>query len=1482
MAKHRPKGKDCALAPSPAMPRLEQILAGKRLLLTGATGFLGKVFLYLLLRWHPEIGRVYLLIRGDGRSSHARLRREILDSPAMGPLRDHAADGFDRLVEDKLAVVAGDISVKGLFDRSVKEPDSIQVDAVVHCAGLVNFEASLERALSINTLGVANVLAFCRQRRAAMLHVSTCYAAGEADGHRFEDDLPVNWCPRGAGEFHLDREIRDALAEIARVEAESHDQVRKAELFEDGPGTGGDVQNGADSNGDISTAGVGGSGGSFEARRKRWVEEQLKEAGRQRAAFWGWPNTYSYTKSLGEQLVFAARDKLRIAVVRPSIIESALRDPFPGWNQGVNTSAPLTYLSGRGYRFYPADPKLVLDIIPVDLAAHAMVPILAALLAGRHESVYQLATSDVNPFPMGRLVELTGLGNRREQRAAGGLQARLAPHIEAVVVSRPTYELLSGALPRMLKQAAQALAGVLGKESSRARKLQDRAGRLADNAEFARSLVEVYRPYIQDLAYTFHSRNIRELYSRLAPADAARHPYDPERLDWADYWTNVHLPGLRRHIFGQLDFHRRSRTRTALRFRTLLAMLDHAAERYGARPALVARKPSGERVTVGYRELRDRARRTGLMLAGCGVEPGDRVMLIGENSPDWVLAYFAILFAGAIAVPLDPMVSADELRAIGEIAAPKAVIRSAAVARRLSDGIHGAAPGAVELELEGLDRPFVLRRGTELRAAPERSTAASIVFTSGTTGAPKGVTLTHGNFAAQVQMLGKIFALSGEDVVLSLLPLHHTLEFTCGMLLPLACGATVVYPLGVDAASLARTLADIRPTALVGVPALWEAVHRRIVDEIEARGPFVHAGFNQLCELNRRLDREFSVNLGSILFKRAHDALGGRLRLAISGGAALPVRVAEFFNDIGIRLLEGYGLTEAAPVVSVARPDEPLQGGSVGKSLAGVELRIASSEPGGVGEILVRGPNVMAGYYRNSAATAEVLNDGWLHTGDLGRLDAEGRLYIVGRAKEVIVDSGGNNIYIDELEQVYGQSPYIKELAVVGLKVGEGEQSAALIVPAYAKGESRRAVEDHVLAHCDKVGASLSPHKRIRILRFTDTELPRTRTRKIQRATVAATLARMLGHDESAPSVEGSAEIEPWLLEVLGQVAGGAARIKAQTRLIEDLGLDSLALAELGERISVHGGRELTPEDLTEVRTVADVQRLLSQGQRRPRLPSYARFANPYTVTIPAPLRRLTERAVEQAQELVFSQWLRPRVLGRGNVPSNRNLLVIANHSSHFDFGLVGYALGPLGRELVVLAARDYFFNTPARRFFAANFTRLIPFDRERAQLDSLDDALSELLAGRSVLMFPEGTRSLDGEIQEFKSGAGYLALRSGCDVLPIHIRGTHEVLGKGRLIPRWSPVEVRIGRVIEAEELRRLSDEAAGALSYRLLADRMRQGVVELGAAPLRPVTPRSGEGGIAERVVAEHAEDASAEDQRCTAREGARRTRGRGRAKA
>ena len=376
--------------------------------------------------------------------------------------------------------------------------------------------------------------------------------------------------------------------------------------------------------------------------------------------------------------------------------------------------------------------------------------------------------------------------------------------------------------------------------------------------------------------------------------------------------------------------------RAARRHRNLVELLETAASKFGSGAALVAHHQSGEQTSLSYREIRDRAARAALMLGSRGVRPGDRVLLIGENSPDWVVAFFAILYAGAVAVPLDQH---GLTRRIGRNQQNRAAARRTAVRNGPSQAVQddrANCPVGSSRSSNSTNSPAPSCCAAAMPAKPEidRKALAAIFFTSGSTGTPKGVMLTHGNLTAEVSMLSRVFVLNEDEVLLSLLPLHHTFEFTCGMLLPMSSGSKIVHPIGVDAANLSSTLALIRPTALIGVPALWQAIHRRILDEVESRGALVHSVFDRLRDLNRQLATDFGLNLGRLLFRAAHQALGGRLRLAVSGGAALPNRVAEFFNDLGLHLLEGYGLTEAGPVLSAAHPDEPLNPG-IGRQTAG-------------------------------------------------------------------------------------------------------------------------------------------------------------------------------------------------------------------------------------------------------------------------------------------------------------------------------------------------------------------------------------------------------------------------------------------------------------------------------------------------------------------------------------------------------------------
>jgi long-chain acyl-CoA synthetase len=426
-----------------------------------------------------------------------------------------------------------------------------------------------------------------------------------------------------------------------------------------------------------------------------------------------------------------------------------------------------------------------------------------------------------------------------------------------------------------------------------------------------------------------------------------------------------------------------------------------------------------------------------------GVCKGDRVALSAHNHPNWAIAYFGIVRAGATAVPVDPSLDAIGWATLLRESGARVVVWDETVGARSE--VVAADPQVVALDLHDVSQADDALAAPAVSIAPDD--VASLIYTSGTTGRPKGVMLTHANFTTLVAALAPVFPLSPGDVVLSVLPLHHAFEFTCGLLLPLSRGTRVVYIGELTGEGVAEALAVARATAMVGVPALWQLLERRILQQVEAHGPLARAAFDVASEVSRWLASNLGVDVGRVLFGRAHAKMGGRIKWLISGGAALPRETQERFAALGFRLMQGYGLTEAAPVLTVTRPTKRLQRG-VGEPVPGVELRIASPDESGVGEVIARGPNVMIGYTDEEATREAIDAEGWLHTGDLGRLDKKGRLEIVGRVKDVVISPTGENIYPDDVERRLGSVPHVAELAVVGVELRGGERLGCLAVPA--------------------------------------------------------------------------------------------------------------------------------------------------------------------------------------------------------------------------------------------------------------------------------------------------------------------------------------------------------------------------------------------------------------------------------------------------
>ena len=1428
-------------------------LAGKHVLLIGTTGFLAKVALSMLLE-RFSLGRVYCLVRQQrSKSAQERFWDEVMGSEMMEPLRQRLGPSFDAYVKEKVEVIAGDISSEslGLTDE-VADRLRRDLDIVVNSAGLVTFNPPLDDAIRINANGANECAEFTVScDHAALVHVSTCFVAGNRSGRIREDTPIVGYFPASAEltgtTFDWARELKDVTRDIDDTKARTDDAALEArfrkEAFDRLKQEGREPQPRT-----VRAA--------MTNQRRRWVAEELIRVGVDRAQHWGWPNIYTYSKALGEQAI-ASTEGLQWAIVRPAIVESANEYPFPGWNEGMNTSAPLAYLGIKGHVVFPAAEDLILDVVPVDHVASTIIAAMAALSEGESAKVYQVAAGDSNPCTMARTVGLVGLYKRRkvlEDEAEGNLtwwQARLHERVNPLPRSRTQYEQTSTpALKKLVKRASRFLEdkdpvryGPFGGLVTQARSVAKQAE--ADLDKVANAF-DLFMPFVVENRYVFRTVQTRGLFERMNEADRALLPFSVDRLDWRTYWLEVHLPGLEKWVFPRLETSGPKRVTIPRAYRDLSEMFQSRTDEHARRVAFRILRKDDVADSFTYRDVRLAAEAVAVHLHDHDVSPGDRVMIVSESCPEWGMSYFGVIMAGATAVPVDVDLTVQEIANIARASKAKAVIASDKQRRRLADS-ELAAP------LWSFDTLFARAHESQLLAAPKRKPedVASIIFTSGTTGTPKGVMLTDRNFSALTARVSSLFDLNRTDALLSVLPLHHTFEFSAGFLMPLNAGASITYLEERTPELLQRAFAETPVTGMIGVPAVWESLHRKIFGELADKGRVVERAVRGLMDLNRRLRDNSPWNVGRWVFRPMHGALGGRVRMMVSGGAPLNQALWKDFRGLGFSLYEGYGLTEASPVISVAWPRTKTPAGSVGWPLPGIEVRIIDPDRTGVGEVLARGPTIMAGYLDNREATADVVRDGWLYTGDQGRLDDDGRLFIVGRQKDVIIDTGGKNVYPDEIEAAYAKNPFIKELCVVGIpaETGTGERVAALVGAAYdapeaeRDGLSREQVRDKVREHFREVGSKAPIARRVKVLHFWDEPLPKTSTRKIKRPYVRDVLQRLertrrsvRGADELARTAGG---VSTWVRRTVALIAQRSAEhVHEGMSLIDDLGFDSLMQLELLNALEDElPNAQISTEEMTSVETVADIVRLASRdktsatdrgaevGDREEAVP----------LQVPAPVAKAGKAMLGWAQRLAYQRLFDVEVEGRGNVPANTNFIIAANHTSHLDMGLVKVAISDLAGDVVTLAAKDYFFDDPLRRVYFENFTNLLPMDRHGSLKKSLRLATESLRNGDCLLVFPEGTRSRDGEMAPFKPAIGYLSLNERIDILPIYLDGTHAALPVGAAVPRQRTLRVRVGAAVSADRMLEETKGWARAAAYRHVTEHVEAQIRRLGG--LAPV---------------------------------------------
>ena len=512
-------------------------LQGKNVLLIGVTGFIGKVWLVNTLMDVPDIGQIYLLIRRQ-KSNPAKKRFEKLieDSPVFDPLYERHGQKLLQFIRNKVQVVEGDVSQPGLgLDQQNATELRSKLDLVVNSSGLTDFNPDLRDALITNVDASLQVLEFIRESdHAGLLHLSTCYVAGAREG-RIAECVETGTSPSGQP-FDAEHEWQHLhrLVEETNARAESAevtDELRKQALSKEHAAK--DLRGQALEN-------------QIRKNRTRWLRQEMTEVGKRRALELGWPNTYTLTKALTEALLATRGAGLPIAIVRPAIVESSTEQPFRGWNEGINTSASLSYLLGTFFRQLPTNERKRLDVIPVDAVCRGMTLIAAAVIERRNDLVYQLATSVTNPCDMRRSIELTSLAHRKHYRAQEGMEYWLRLRFDAIPVSKERYNRMSAPAQRAIIRTIQTIASPLPLKKAPLAKA-DR------NLEKVEKLIELFEPFILQNEHDFVAENVEKLSFALVPEERERFAYNTSSLDWWDYWINIHIPALRRWTYPLIE-----------------------------------------------------------------------------------------------------------------------------------------------------------------------------------------------------------------------------------------------------------------------------------------------------------------------------------------------------------------------------------------------------------------------------------------------------------------------------------------------------------------------------------------------------------------------------------------------------------------------------------------------------------------------------------------------------------------------------------------------------------------------------------------------------------------------------------------------------------------------------------------------------------------------------------------------------------------
>jgi long-chain acyl-CoA synthetase len=861
--------------------------------------------------------------------------------------------------------------------------------------------------------------------------------------------------------------------------------------------------------------------------------------------------------------------------------------------------------------------------------------------------------------------------------------------------------------------------------------------------------------------------------------------------------------------------------------RTLQSVVDSLGEHGDKTALLVFGKKDRHRWS--FQKLAACARSFGNGLVRHDFKRGDTVVLFAENSPEWIVTALGIIRAGMVAVPLDVQLGDKTLAHTLQDSDARALITTQKRVERIEKLHLKEKPKLILLDAGEDDPPeadwnrFLDSEETELPTV-SRDDEAVLFYTSGTTGPPKGVPLSHGNIVSQLDIAAEVQLIKGEDRVLLPLPLHHVYPFVIGMLAPLALGLPLILPFSLSGQQLLRALREGEVTAIVGVPRLYSALYSGIEARVKSSGWIARRLFSVFLAASS-FARKLGLRAGKLLFRSLHKRFGENLRLLASGGSALDPALAAKLEALGWQVAVGYGLTETSPLLTLKLPDKSPPH-SAGKPVTTVEVRI---EPSALekeervngheaGEVVARGPNVFSGYCNLPDKTEEAFTEkGWFRTGDLGYLDDDGELYLLGRLSTLIKTESGEKIQTEDIEDAYAEESAIREIGVLEKK----GKLVALVVPKQ-KGGSDDA-NDAVRKAIERASKRLPSHQRISDYAITPDALPRTRLGKIQRHRLAeryeqakeggekAAAAEPMDVDEMSGEdralLEDSAAQSAW--ELLAKRYRGK-RLTPDTSPQFDLGIDSLEWLNLTLEIAESSGVELTEEAISRIETVRDLLREVTEGGEGEAVDP---LENPEEVLDEKqkhwlkPLGHIsaaTARSLYAVNQALMRLLFRVRAEGLENLPEDRQWVLTSNHVSYLDPFAIAAVLGWKHLRNTYWAGwTGVAFTNPVMRFLS-RLGKILPVEPMRAARSSLAFGAIVLKKKKNLVWFPEGERSSNGKLQDFKPGVGMMLEKFPVCVIPVFIHGTHEALPPGKFLPRLRSIHLVFGKPLDALELKR------------------------------------------------------------------------------